>query len=225
MCSAGSSTGSASRCRWRKWAPKFTPTTSALDYRGAVDFDDLIRLALTALERDEDYLERLRRRWPYILEDEAQDSSRLQEETLKLLAGPAGNWVRVGDPNQAIYETFTTADPRFLMNFIQRPDVQERRLPNSGRSTLSIIDLANYLVQWTRAEHPLPDARDALQAAPLIEPTPPGDPQPNPPDAPEPHLAGRGAPHAGGRDRADRRLAGALAAAAPRKHRGGAGAA
>jgi DNA helicase-2/ATP-dependent DNA helicase PcrA len=163
----------------------YTDYQRALDYRGAVDFDDLIRLALTALERDEDYLERLRRRWPYILEDEAQDSSRLQEETLKLLAGPAGNWVRVGDPNQAIYETFTTADPRFLMNFIQRPDVQERRLPNSGRSTLSIIDLANYLVQWTRAEHPLPDARDALQAAPLIEPTPPGDPQPNPPDAPE----------------------------------------
>jgi len=157
----------------------------ALDYRGAVDFDDLIRLALTALERDESYLERLRRRWLYILEDEAQDSSKLQEQILQKLAGSNGNWVRVGDPNQAIYETFTTADPRLLMNFISRPDVQERRLPNSGRSTLSIIRLANYLVQWTRTEHPLPAARDALQAAPLIEPTPPGDPQPNPPDAPD----------------------------------------
>ncbi|MCC6956765.1 MAG: ATP-dependent helicase, partial [Anaerolineales bacterium] len=97
----------------------------ALDYRGAVDFDDLIRLALTALEGDPDYLERLRRRWPYILEDEAQDSSDLQEQILKLLAGPEGNWVRVGDPNQAIYETFTTANPRFLLDFIARPDVRE----------------------------------------------------------------------------------------------------
>ncbi len=37
----------------------------ALTYRGAVDFDDLIRLALQALKLDESYLERLRRRWPY----------------------------------------------------------------------------------------------------------------------------------------------------------------
>jgi DNA helicase II / ATP-dependent DNA helicase PcrA len=59
----------------------------ALAYRGAVDFDDLIRLALEALQVDEAYLERLRLRWPYILEDEAQDSSRLQEEILKLLVG------------------------------------------------------------------------------------------------------------------------------------------
>ncbi len=54
----------------------------ALVYRGAVDFDDLIRLALQALESDPAYLERLRQRWPYILEDEAQDSSRLQEHIL-----------------------------------------------------------------------------------------------------------------------------------------------
>ena len=70
--------------------------------------DDLIRLALEALQLDGEYLKRLQARWPYILEDEAQDSSRLQEEILRLLAGESGNWVRVGDPNQAIYETFTT---------------------------------------------------------------------------------------------------------------------
>jgi DNA helicase II / ATP-dependent DNA helicase PcrA len=45
----------------------------ALAYRGAVDFDDLIRLALTLLESDEEFLERLRYRYPFILEDEAQD--------------------------------------------------------------------------------------------------------------------------------------------------------
>ncbi len=83
-----------------------------------MDFDDLIRLAIDLLENDAEFLERLRYRWPYILEDEAQDSSQLQEQILRLLAGPAGNWVRVGDPNQAIFETFTTASPKHLLDFI-----------------------------------------------------------------------------------------------------------
>jgi DNA helicase-2/ATP-dependent DNA helicase PcrA len=156
----------------------------ALAYRGAVDFDDLIRLAIQALEADPAYLERLRYQWPYILEDEAQDSSRLQEEILRTLAGPEGNWVRVGDPNQAIYETFTTASPRYLREFLQRGDVVSRYLPNSGRSTRSIIDLANHLVAWTMQEHPQEAARDALQAPPWIEPASEDDPQPNPPDDP-----------------------------------------
>ncbi len=156
----------------------------ALVYRGAVDFDDLIRLALQALESEPAYLERLRQRWPYILEDEAQDSSRLQEQILELLSGPQGNWVRVGDPNQAIYETFTTANPQFLIDFMHRPGVVKHDLPNSGRSTRSIIDLANYLVRWTQQKHPLEAARSALHSPPEIEPTPAGDPQPNPPDDP-----------------------------------------
>jgi DNA helicase-2/ATP-dependent DNA helicase PcrA len=107
----------------------------SLSYRGAVDFQDLIRLALRALELDEEYLLRLRNRWPYILEDEAQDSSQLQERILRLLVGRDGNWVRVGDPNQAIYETFTTAKPEYLRDFLKQPDVQAKTLPNSGRST------------------------------------------------------------------------------------------
>lgn len=177
----------------------------ALVYRGAVDFDDLIRLALDLLESDPEYLERLRYRWPYILEDEAQDSSRLQEDTLRLLAGgpatgfppsgtirqaqpasagqAAGNWVRVGDPNQAIYETFTTANPRYLRDFIAREADFRRELPESGRSQPAIIALANYLIDWVLNEHTAPAARDAL-APPHIQPTPEGDPQPNPPDDP-----------------------------------------
>jgi len=154
----------------------------ALLYRGAVDFDDLIRLALEALHQDEKLLQRLRYRWPYILEDEAQDSSRLQEEILKTLVGDEGNWVRVGDPNQAIYETFTTANPKYLREFMLNPGVMPRQLPNSGRSTPSIIRLANYLVRWTQHEHPLPEVRDALQGPPYIEPVAPDEEGANPPD-------------------------------------------
>ncbi|MCB0083748.1 MAG: UvrD-helicase domain-containing protein, partial [Caldilineaceae bacterium] len=41
----------------------------SLFMRGAVDFDDLIVLALQALDADPDYLARLQDRWPYVLED------------------------------------------------------------------------------------------------------------------------------------------------------------
>ena len=156
----------------------------ALVYRASVDFDDLIRLALRCLKSDPALVEMLRRRWPYILEDEAQDSSLLQQEILSLLAGENGNWVRVGDPNQAIYETFTTASPQYLIDFLDQPDVVDRSLPESGRSTRSIINLANHLIEWTQAAHPNPDVRAAL-TPPLIEPTPDDDPQPNPPDCPD----------------------------------------
>jgi DNA helicase-2/ATP-dependent DNA helicase PcrA len=191
----------------------------ALAYRGAVDFDDLIRLALTLLENDEEYLARLQYRYPFILEDEAQDSSLTQERILSLLSGGrvgrgdsrdrieitttgsnvasgldtlatnarystsevGGNWVRVGDPNQAIFETFTTASPELLRAFIQNnPSVD---MPESGRSQPSILALANHLIDWVMTSHPIPEVRTAL-SLPHIVPVPEDDPQQNPPDDP-----------------------------------------
>ncbi|MBN8581856.1 MAG: ATP-dependent helicase [Anaerolineae bacterium] len=164
----------------------------ALAYRGAVDFDDLIRLALTLLESDDEFRERLQYRYPFILEDEAQDSSQTQERILSLLSGsvgrgdPAptggGNWVRVGDPNQAIFETFTTASPELLRAFIrENPSVD---MPESGRSQPSVLALANHLIDWVMNSHPDPNVRTAL-SVPYIVPVPENDPQQNPPDNPE----------------------------------------
>ena len=153
----------------------------ALRYRGAVDFQDLICLALRVLKSDPAYLESLRRKYRFVLEDEAQDSSLLQERILRLLAGEGGNWVRVGDPNQAIFETFTTADPKYLRAFIGSDGVVGRELPNSGRSTRSIQKLANYLIDWS-LKHPHQAIRERIPLSkPTIQPTPVGDPQPNPP--------------------------------------------
>jgi len=153
----------------------------ALTTRGSLDFDDLISSAIRALDLDETLVSSLRQRWPYILEDEAQDSSALQEQILRRLAGEGGgNWVRVGDPNQAIYETFTTAHPKYLRAFLEEADAKQD-LPNSGRSGRPIIELANELIRWTCEDHPEEAVRNAL-GLPYIEPTPPGDPQPNPPD-------------------------------------------
>jgi DNA helicase-2/ATP-dependent DNA helicase PcrA len=184
----------------------------ALAYRGAVDFDDLIRLALTLLESDDEFRERLQYRYPFILEDEAQDSSQTQERILSLLSGGrtqavettstiagfdtpfatnaqgystsgvTGNWVRVGDPNQAIFETFTTASPELLRAFIrENPSVD---MPESGRSQPAVLAVANHLIDWVMTAHPDPNVRTAL-SVPHIVPVPENDPQQNPPDNPE----------------------------------------
>jgi DNA helicase-2/ATP-dependent DNA helicase PcrA len=185
-----------------------------------VDFDDLIRLALTLLENDEEYLARLQYRYPFILEDEAQDSSQTQERILSLLSGGrvgrgdsrdrieitttgsnvasgldtlatnarystsevGGNWVRVGDPNQAIFETFTTASPELLRAFIQNnPSVD---MPESGRSQPSVLALANHLIDWVMTSHPIPKCGRRCRCR-ILCPVPEDDPQQNPPDNPE----------------------------------------
>ncbi len=157
---------------------------ASLNYRGAVDFDDLIRLAMRCLVNDNDVLLQLRYRWPIILEDEAQDSSQLQQEILSLLTGDEGNWVRVGDPNQAIFESFTTANPNLLKRFLAMDDVLSLDLPESGRSSEPIIKLANTLSTWVQEAHPNMWVRDAL-SLPLIQPTKADDPQANPPTEPD----------------------------------------
>ncbi|MEZ4659392.1 MAG: ATP-dependent helicase [Caldilineaceae bacterium] len=163
----------------------------SLFMRGAVDFDDLIVLALQALDADPDYLARLQDRWPYVLEDEAQDSSALQERMLKMLTARHGNWVRVGDPNQAINTTFTSANTRFLRAFMDQYPAGARDLPNSGRCALPIIEAANFLIDWSMHEHPVLGTGEAL-APPHIQPTPAGDPQPNPePGSPPIHVFNR----------------------------------
>lgn len=158
-----------------------------LSYRGKVDFDDLVSHAFTALRMDEQYLQRCRRRWPFVLEDEAQDSSRLQQELLELLAGPRGNWVRVGDSNQAVYNTFTTADPRLLNDFLVRHDVRAVDMAESGRSGPPIQSLANHLVDWALTQSTVQGATSAFRHQ-VICPTPVDDPQANPPEE-ECHVA------------------------------------
>jgi DNA helicase-2/ATP-dependent DNA helicase PcrA len=154
----------------------------SLSYRGKVDFDDLVAHAIAALRLEPDYLARLQQRWPFILEDEAQDSSELQQDLLAILAGPNGNWVRVGDPNQAVYYTFTTANPHLLRAYLDQPATHAVDMLESGRSARPIMDVANYLVDWATTRHPLPDVRDAFRQQHIL-PTPDGDPQPNPPDS------------------------------------------
>lgn len=154
-----------------------------LSRQGALDFDDLIWQATDLLRDRPHFADELRRRWPYVLEDEAQDSVPLQEVLLTYLTGPDGNWVRVGDPNQAITSTFTAAHPRFFNAFIDQPGVVSRPLPNSGRCAPLILGAANAILHWTLDKHPVEEVRAHAFRRQDILPTPPGDAQPNPPDS------------------------------------------
>jgi DNA helicase-2/ATP-dependent DNA helicase PcrA len=155
---------------------------NAVTDQGAMDFDDLVWGAVDLVTGNPDLVTQFRGRWPFVLEDEAQDSVPLQETLLETLTGLDGNWVRVGDPNQAIMSTFTAADPRFFRAFLERADVMARPLTESGRSSRKIIGLANRLVTWVCREHPVPEVRRLAFHLQMIQPTPPGDGQPNPPD-------------------------------------------
>ena len=151
--------------------------------QGAHDFDDLIWEATRLLEERPGLAEQLRQRWPYILEDEAQDSVPLQEILLNQLTGPDGNLVRVGDPNQAITSTFTAAHPRHFNAFAERDDVVSLPLPNSGRCAPLILGAANAMLNWVIDHHPVPEVAQQTFRRQQILPTPPGDAQPNPPDS------------------------------------------
>ncbi len=150
--------------------------------QGALDFNDLIGRAADLVTGRPDIAAFLRQRWPFVLEDEAQDSVPLQEILLEGLTGPDGNWVRVGDPNQAITSTFTAAHPRFFNRFLDLPDVQARPLPHSGRSAPKIQTAANKLVHWSCDHHPVPEVRSHAFRRQDILPAPPGDHQANPAD-------------------------------------------
>jgi len=151
-----------------------------LDRNGLHDFDDLVWRAFDAVDEDPGLAAQLRQRWKFILEDEAQDSIPLQQQLIELLAGPNGNWIRAGDPNQAIMSSFTSASPRDFRSFLVRPDVTQYELTQSGRSAEPIMNAANALVDWACQEHSEPSIRIEAFHHQHLEPVPAGDPQMNP---------------------------------------------
>lgn len=146
---------------------------------GMLDFDDLLVRACLMVEEDHELRNRLGQSWPYIFEDEAQDSNPLQQRLLLSLAAGHGNLVRVGDSNQAIMGTFTDSDPELFRGFVRRDDVMVQPMLYSNRSSEDIIELANGLVHWCTEEHPAPVCRAALEPT-YIQPVDADDPYPNP---------------------------------------------
>lgn len=124
-----------------------------------IDYDDMILAALKVLEYPP--MQLLWQNQVYgVFEDEAQDSSPLQEKLISILAGNATqadlspNLVRVGDPNQAINSTFTPADPMYFNWFCETCKQQGSltTMNQAGRSSKIIIDAANFVVGWVNKQ-------------------------------------------------------------------------
>lgn len=84
-------------------AAAFVAYERAIADAGGLDFDDLVRGALDALEAEPDLLARWRQRCGQLLVDEVQDVDRSQLRLALTLAAPANRIFLVGDDDQSIY--------------------------------------------------------------------------------------------------------------------------
>lgn len=144
---------------------------------GFLDFDDMLYNAKRLLEEDEMLLEKYRRKFTFVCEDEAQDSNLIQSEILTMIAN--GNLLRVGDSNQAICGSFSNSDFTFFKSFCEHPKTVVYKITQSSRNTRDIIDLANYFVKYVRESHPVPECRNSLLPQ-FIEPVDENDERQNP---------------------------------------------
>lgn len=150
---------------------------SKLKIEGVLDFDDMLYNAKKILETDEALLETYRRRYSYVCEDEAQDSNQIQNDILTMIAN--GNLLRVGDSNQAICGSFSRSDSQLFNSFCCLPETSVFKITQSSRSSVDIINLANYFMKYVRESHPVYQCRESLIEQ-FIEPVPANDERPNP---------------------------------------------
>jgi len=113
----------------------------------ALDFDDLLMLAVGVLEENEEVRQKYQGRFKYILVDEYQDTNGAQYQLTKILAARHHNLCVVGDADQSIYG-WRGADISNIMGFEKDyPDAQSIKLEQNYRSTKNILAAANAVIE------------------------------------------------------------------------------
>ncbi len=113
----------------------------------ALDFDDLLMLAVKILREDAPVREKYQTRFKYILVDEYQDTNGAQYQLTKLLAAKYRNLCVVGDADQSIYG-WRGADIRNIMDFEKDyPEATTIKLEQNYRSTKTILQAANCVIE------------------------------------------------------------------------------
>jgi DNA helicase-2/ATP-dependent DNA helicase PcrA len=140
-----------------------------LERCNALDFDDLIVLALRLLNEHPEVLEHCQQRWRHILVDEYQDTDPAQHALLELLSRPVAGRGRslfvVGDGMQSIYG-FRNADHTIIARFHEDfPDAQVHDLTTNYRSRQPILDAAYAVIRHSKSVAPM-----ALQSASSLRP-------------------------------------------------------
>jgi DNA helicase-2/ATP-dependent DNA helicase PcrA len=116
----------------------------------AVDFDDMLYLAVDVLERFPEAAEKWQSAFRYILVDEYQDTNHAQYRLLRILSAKHENVFCVGDPDQSVY-SFRSADIRNVLEFEKDfPGAKTLTLDQNYRSTNAILEAANAVIRHNR---------------------------------------------------------------------------
>lgn len=120
---------------------------------GALDFDDLLLKTVDLLSNSQ-VLSKWQNSLTHILVDEWQDTNKVQYKLTKLLVGKKGNLTAVGDAAQSIY-SWRGADYRNI-NYLKNdfPDITVINLEQNYRSTETILEAANSIIQ-KNTSHPV----------------------------------------------------------------------
>ncbi len=114
---------------------------------GVMDFDDILLNMNYLLRDNKDALAAISDRFSYIMVDEYQDTNYAQYLILKKLAQFHHNICVVGDDSQSIY-AFRGAKIENILNFKKDyPECHIFRLERNYRSTTTIVDAANSLIE------------------------------------------------------------------------------
>ena len=118
----------------------------------AMDFDDLLFNTNILFQEHVDVLNKYQQRFHYVLIDEFQDTNISQYMIAKKLAAVRQNICVVGDDAQSIY-AFRGADIQNILNFEKDyPDLKMMKLEQNYRSTKTIVNAANSVINKNRAQ-------------------------------------------------------------------------
>ena len=150
-----------------KVAEVFQAYEAVKDKQGVIDFEDLLRTAIWALEEHADVAEQIRAQYRHFVVDEYQDVNPVQQRLLDAWLGERDDLTVVGDASQTIY-SFTGASSSHLVDFPRRHrGATVVRLVRDYRSTPQIVGLANEVIRRSRG----PEAKLRLE---LVGQRPPG---------------------------------------------------
>ena len=113
----------------------------------ALDFDDLLLVAVKLLQSNAAVLDKYSKRFRYVMIDEYQDTNHAQYLLAKLLASHWKNIAVVGDADQSIY-AWRGADIQNILDFEKDyPNCTSIKLEQNYRSTKIILDAANAVIE------------------------------------------------------------------------------
>lgn len=127
---------------------------SALRACNAVDFDDLILLALQLFSQHPDVLQACRSHYQFVMVDEYQDTNSAQFDLVYSLTREHRNFCVVGDDDQSIYG-WRGAEIANLLNLEKFfPEIRIVKLEQNYRSNNTILQAANALIKNNARRRP-----------------------------------------------------------------------